>query len=148
MEEILLDDLELDTQDINDVEYAGFWNRFGAILIDGIVIGIPLKIIEVVVGGENEMATIIIAIIGLVVRWLYFALQESSPSQATLGKKALGIRVVDIEGDKISFGRASGRYFGKIISGLILTIGYIMAGFTDKKQALHDMMAKTLVIKD
>ena len=64
-----------------------------------------------------------------------------------MGKKALGIIVTDISGQRISFGRATGRYFAKQLSTIILLIGYIMAAFTEKKQALHDMMAGTLVIK-
>ncbi len=79
-------------------------------------------------------------------QWLYFALMESSVKQGTLGKMALGIIVTDANGNRISFGRATGRYFGKIISGAILCIGYIMAGFTEKKQALHDMIAGCLVV--
>jgi len=82
-----------------------------------------------------------------VIQWLYFAVMESSKHQGTLGKLALGIKVTDMNGDRISFGRATGRYFGKIISGMIIYIGYIMAGLTEKKQALHDMMASCLVIK-
>ncbi|OGU55862.1 MAG: hypothetical protein A2V66_18000 [Ignavibacteria bacterium RBG_13_36_8] len=89
---------------------------------------------------------IFFSILAIIVQWLYFALMESSSKQATLGKMALNIKVVDMSGNRISFGRATGRYFGKIISGLILMIGYIMAGFTEKKQALHDIMANCLVI--
>jgi uncharacterized RDD family membrane protein YckC len=59
----------------------------------------------------------------------------------------LGLRVTDMSGSKISFGQATGRYFGMIISGLILCIGYMMAGFTQHKQALHDMLAGCLVVR-
>jgi uncharacterized RDD family membrane protein YckC len=82
----------------------------------------------------------------IVALWLYYALMESSSKQATLGKLALGIVVTDLNGNRISFGRATGRYFGKIVSGMIFAIGYIMAGFTEKKQALHDMIASCLVV--
>ena len=81
-----------------------------------------------------------------VVSWLYFALMEASARGATLGKMALGIKVTDLNGGRISFGRASGRFFGKILSGAIFYIGYFMAGFTARKQALHDMLAGCLVI--
>lgn len=91
---------------------------------------------------------LIIAAFSIVLQWLYYALMESSKKQATLGKMALGLKVTDMQGNRITFGRATGRYFGKIISGLILNIGYIMAAFTEKKQALHDMMANCLVIID
>lgn len=82
----------------------------------------------------------------LIAGWLYYALMESSTNQGTLGKMALGIKVTDLKGNRISFGKATGRYFGKIVSGMILYIGFIMAGFTEKKQALHDMMAGCLVV--
>jgi uncharacterized RDD family membrane protein YckC len=84
----------------------------------------------------------------IVVTWLYFALMETSVRQGTLGKMALGLFVTDLEGRRISFGRATGRFFAKIITGLVpLFIGYIMAGFTAKRQALHDMIAGCLVLK-
>ena len=88
-----------------------------------------------------------IVVISAVLKWLYYALLESSSWQATLGKMALGLQVTDLEGRRIGFGRATGRFFAKIISGIILYIGFIMAGFTEKKQALHDMIAGTLVVK-
>ncbi len=72
---------------------------------------------------------------------------ESSPQQATLGKMALGLKVTDLRGEPISFGKATGRYFGKFVSELILYVGFMMAGWTEKKQALHDIMAGTLVVK-
>lgn len=79
--------------------------------------------------------------------WLYFSIMESSKAQATIGKMALSLKVTDMEGNRISFGRATGRFFGKFISEIILMIGFMMAGWTEKKQALHDMMADTLVIR-
>ena len=82
----------------------------------------------------------------IIIDWLYYALMESSSKQATIGKMVLGIKVTDMAGNRIGFGKASGRYFGKILSGLILLIGYFMAGFTEKKQALHDILANCLVV--
>jgi len=81
-----------------------------------------------------------------VLTWLYFAVCESSPWQATLGKLALGIRVTDLEGRRISFWRALGRYLAKFLSTIILCIGFMMAGWTRRKQALHDMLCSTLVL--
>jgi uncharacterized RDD family membrane protein YckC len=72
---------------------------------------------------------------------------ERSAKQATVGKLAIGIKVTDLDGGRISFWRALGRTFAKIISGIILFIGYIMAAFTERKQALHDKIADTLVVK-
>jgi len=86
--------------------------------------------------------------IALLLQWLYYAYLESGEKQATWGKQALGIYVTDLTGNRITFGRASGRFFAKIVSGLIpLGIGFIMAGFTDRKQALHDMIASCLVLR-
>lgn len=109
-----------------------------------------LKSLEVVMkNGGSDIVTLIItaSLIFGVITWLYFAIMESSVARATLGKLALGIKVTDIRGNKISFMKATGRYFGKIISGLILCIGYLMAGFTEKKQALHDIMSGCIVIR-
>jgi uncharacterized RDD family membrane protein YckC len=122
-------------------KYAGFWKRFAAAFIDGIILGIFQRIFEAIVNSPP-----IIMIVAVVVAWLYGALMESSPKQATLGKQAVGIIVTDLDGKQISFLRATGRYFAKYLSMIILFIGYIMAGFTEKKQALHDMVAGTLVI--
>jgi uncharacterized RDD family membrane protein YckC len=80
--------------------------------------------------------------------WLYYAYFESSDWQSTIGKRVMSLVVTDLNGNRISFARASGRFFAKIISGLIpLGIGYILAGVTEKKQALHDMIASCLVLR-
>ncbi len=122
------------------MEYAGFWRRFAAFLIDGIILGI-ISAILIFIFDQN-----LTTLAGVIIGWLYYALQESSERQATLGKTVLGIYVTDTEGRRISFLRATGRHFAKILSGLILLIGYIMAAFTARKQALHDMIASTLVL--
>ena len=80
-----------------------------------------------------------------ILTWFYYAGMESSSRQATIGKSIMGIYVTDLDGQRISFLRATGRYFAKILSALILMIGFIMAAFTARKQALHDMIAGTLV---
>jgi uncharacterized RDD family membrane protein YckC len=153
------------------VQYAGFWWRLLAYLIDNIIVSavttllvLPLlfvlgiSVFQAANFGNNfepepEMIfsfvsiIMMIALMSKLMEWLYFAIMESSRHQGTLGKLALGIKVTDTSGRRISFARATGRYFGKILSGLLMMIGYIMAGFTDKKQALHDMLADCLVIK-
>ncbi len=147
------------------MSYAGFWKRFVAYIIDGCITSfvsllfiIPLVIV-IGVGGANEefdnpsmgfLAIIVgmylmIASVLFILQWLYFAIMESTRG-ATFGKMALGIRVTDMNGNPISFGRASGRYFAKIISSVTFCIGYIIAGFSQQKQALHDMIAGCLVI--
>ncbi len=131
------------------VTYAGFWKRFAAAIIDGIVLvvvgGVAGGILGAA-GGDRETINLTGNVTGIVLNMLYFALMESSTLQATLGKMALGIQVTDLHGNPISFGRAVGRHFAKILSAVILLIGYVMAGFTEKKQALHDMIAGCLVV--
>ena len=97
--------------------------------------------------GINLVSIVVRFVFGALVKWIYEALMESSSRQATVGKIALGLKVTDLEGKRISFSRASGRVFGKYISAMIFFIGYIMAGFTERKQALHDMIAGTLVVR-
>ncbi|HDM76019.1 MAG TPA: RDD family protein [Deltaproteobacteria bacterium] len=134
--------------------YAGFWKRFAAAFLDGIItgiagglIGFALGFVLVALGTRDpDLMRGIGNIVGAILGWLYFALMESSQTQGTLGKMALGIKVTDLNGHRIGFGKATGRYFGKIISAMILFIGFLMIGFTKKKQGLHDMMAGCLVV--
>ena len=159
-----------------NVTYAGFWLRFVAHLIDGLILGvgvfalvIPLVFLTGLAAtleslphrlegmeGQPNPALIgaifslvfMFVIVGVLLQWLYFAYLESGEKQATWGKQALGLYVTDGAAERVSFGRASGRFFAKIISGMIpLGIGYIMAGFTERKQALHDMIAGCLVLR-
>ncbi len=143
--------------------YAGFWLRFVAFLIDEILVSIVVVGADAAVGyilginldlraGISRRALFGHALplkfaIGTITHWLYWAGLESSVYQATLGKMALGLKVTDLNGDPISFARATGRYFAKFISAIILWIGFMMAGWTARKQALHDIMASTLVVK-
>lgn len=149
--------------------YAGFWIRFVALIIDLLIIGVVSSFVIIPVLGavgvmgssmgdlsdmdESFMAGMIaalsgtMAIVNLVVNWLYFSLLESSSWQATLGKRAVGIKVTNENGQRVSFITATIRYIGKVVSGAILLIGYIMAAFTAKKQALHDLIASTYVVK-
>lgn len=89
---------------------------------------------------------LIIVFIKIVISYFYYALFESSAKQATPGKMIVNLVVVDLNGNRISFSRASGRYFGKILSGIIFYIGYIIAAFTERKQALHDILSGCLVL--
>jgi uncharacterized RDD family membrane protein YckC len=128
-------------------EYAGFWRRLLASFIDTVVLSIPLVPLYVLFFWEPNMEDLLtFYAVGLILPWLYFAAMESSSRQATLGKMALGIVVTDAHGRRISFVRATGRHFGKIVSGLILDIGYLMIAFTQRKQGLHDIMAECLVV--
>ncbi|MFZ0212421.1 MAG: RDD family protein [Candidatus Acidiferrales bacterium] len=159
------------------VAYGGFWLRFVAYIIDALILAVPLGFLFVaffassgILNSFNSSSPfspdsfahlmgmrIILrfVLLAFVAEWLYYALLESSPWQATVGKKALGIYVTDLSGGRISFGRATGRYFSMIVFRLVPILGAflfwpidcICAGFTDKKQALHDMMAGCLVIR-
>jgi uncharacterized RDD family membrane protein YckC len=153
------------------VEFGGFWLRFLAYLIDGavitlgiIVVAIPLIFLTGLgallsqIHPEEEVGdagfwvimgvVFLFATVSLAVTWLYHAWMESSEWQATVGKKALGLVVTDMAGRRVSFGRATGRHFGKIVTNMVpFLIGYIMAGFTERKQALHDMIAGCLILR-
>jgi uncharacterized RDD family membrane protein YckC len=153
------------------VQYAGFWMRFAAYLIDRVVMGLGFLAIAIALlfttglgtalgrlhprEDPGEVAALlgvtfifVLIAIAIVGSWLYHAYLESSDWHATVGKKIFNMKVTDMEGRPISFGRASGRFFAKIVSWMIpLGIGYIIAGFTEKKQAIHDMIASCLVLR-
>lgn len=142
-------------------KFAGFWLRTLALIIDGVLCQIaafilafplgfalgvsmagtsPMSEIEAVAGGLGF-------VLGILIQWLWFTVPESSRWQATVGKKLLGLKVTDEAGERIGFGRANGRYWSKILSALLLCIGFIMVAFTGKKQGLHDKIASTLVVR-
>ncbi len=149
------------------LRYAGFWRRFFASWIDSFIIGLVIGPIYALVAGgssallstaasEQAMADAVTAYSGIMVvislifiplTFLYYCLMESSGARGTLGKLILGIRVTDLAGQRISFGRALGRNLAKMLSGLILGIGYLMVAFTARKQALHDMIAGCVVVR-
>lgn len=153
-------------------KYAGFWLRFVAYIIDKILIsvvqwmvilpvlgalGISIATMEnmdymseedaigMVIGMVSTMIGSIL--VAYVIELIYFSIMESSKHQATIGKIALGLKVTDTNGKALDFGRALLRNLGKIVSQMIIYIGYIMAGLTEKKQALHDMIANAVVVK-
>lgn len=152
------------------VQYAGFWLRFVAYLIDSMVASVAFVILLIPIlvfsgamaaigrlsNGEDpgDVAALVVSILAGVAllaagAWLYYALLESSSWQGTIGKKALSLKVTDMSGNPVTFGRASGRFFARFITELIpLRIGYILAGFTEKKQAIHDMIASCLVVRN
>ncbi len=145
------------------VRYGGFWIRFLAVVIDSFLISAVIYpvsfIIALLIAGAGyavrmpsmgvQLVTAISAFtLGVLGNWLYEALLLSSERQATVGKMILRLRVTDLEGQRIEFGRATARHFAKYLSGMVLLIGYIMAAFTDRHRALHDMIAGTLVRRD
>jgi len=139
--------------------YGGFWIRVGAYIIDYLILLVPGMIINASLQfalGLNrqagppdpaQLASIgMISLIPLVLNWLYYALMESSSKQATVGKMACGLMVIDERGQRISFGRATGRYFAKILSFMVCFIGVIMVGVDERKRGWHDQLAKTFVV--
>lgn len=140
------------------MQYAGFWIRVAAYLIDflitafiGGIIGMVFGVAAVGTGTDLSdpfgAANSALNLVSILVGVAYFAGLESSSWQGTIGKKAVGLVVTDMNGNRISFLRALGRYVGKFLSAMIIFIGFIMVGFTERKQGLHDMIASTLVLK-
>jgi uncharacterized RDD family membrane protein YckC len=153
------------------VSYAGFWLRFLAWMIDeAMLVGIGFVVLGRLVSlarvgsifrsfepldnmddwydvlGLGAVVFFFAAFVGI--SWLYHAAMESSAWQGTIGKRALGIVVTDLNGAKVDFWRASGRFFSRIVSNMIpLGIGYALAGFTKQKQALHDLISSCLVLR-
>ena len=152
--------------------FAAFWKRAVAFVVDAAIVitlfclliyavnillalpveyspiferGVSLKMSPYVKEHFVEIV-LLYSFLKLTVLIPYFALLESSRLQATFGKLLLGIKVVDLSGKRISFARATGRFFAKILSGQVLLIGYLMAAFTERKQTLHDLLAGTLVV--
>jgi uncharacterized RDD family membrane protein YckC len=152
-------------------DHAGFWKRVAAYILDAIVLYIPNALIQKMFGGDAAEATMKQAqlaapndpnvlltalvqyyhtmlpalLVITLITWLYFALCESSVWQATLGKLALGIRVTDMHGARISLPRALGRYPAKYLSAIFLGVGFLMVAWTRRKQGLHDLLAGTAV---
>jgi len=142
--------------------YAGFGWRFLAVFLDGILVAVVSNMLGLFVGvvvgvggvaaGVNEdavsaIAGLLGAFLGIGIGWFYEAFMVSSSYQGTLGKMAVGIVVTDLQGRRISFLKATGRHFGKLISTFALMAGYLMQPFTEKRQALHDMLAGCLVLR-
>lgn len=145
--------------------YSGFFRRAIAFILDTLLISIPTALVFMPLLGvqltgasspdqlsELQQGFVFLTFLSwqffsILASWLYFAILESSSAQATLGKRILGIKVVGKEGQRISFARATGRFFSKSLSYAIFWIGFIMAGFTNRKRALHDMIAETYVVK-
>jgi len=147
------------------VRYGGFWIRVVAAIIDGILVRVVVHPVAVILGiGGLTMGGLglhglrhgvglplllfgsgVLAVLTIGASWLYEALMLSSSYQATLGKMIFGMKVTDLNGNRLSFAHATGRHFAKYLSGMILGIGYIMVGLSERKQGLHDMIAGTLV---
>lgn len=144
-----------------EVVYAGFWKRVAANVLDSMVIGIAGGIVAAILGalmgamlgmgggmgsGGFIAIQLVTNLVSLAITAFYYAWFHASTGQATLGKMAVGIKVVRSDGDTITFLRGIGRYFGFLLSSLIFGIGLLMAAFTERKQGLHDILCDTLVV--
>ena len=153
----------IEAQAAAPVVYAGFWRRVAASIIDTIILWLIGFVVGFVIGflvgfsvvlsragtggAAAALSSPLATLAGIIVGVLYGPLQESSSAQATFGKRALGIIVTDTQGQPISFRRALARNLGKILSSLILCIGFLMVALTARKQGLHDKLAGTLVVR-
>lgn len=139
-----------------ELELAPLDKRFLAWLIDTIIVFAVQYLINSILLQFNSLLWLVddstgLTLMGgqnmsLIISWFYYAFQESSPAQATFGKRAMGIRVVTIHGGRLSFLNATGRYFAKILGAILLLIGFIMIFFNKKRQGLHDKLANTYVV--
>ena len=136
-------------------QYADFWARVGAGILDIFILGVGYAIIESIVFG-NEVSTyyeqsLEVAgqslLLSVLVSWLYFCLLQSSKYQATYGMRVLGIKIYDEKFNSVEFWRLTGRYFSTSLSALILFIGFFMIGWTQRKQGLHDIVARTIHLR-
>ena len=139
---------------MEDVKYAGFWIRLGAVLIDLMVMGVVLYIPSTVIYGSEYwvgdqffygfwdlMFSYVLPLVGTIWFWLRFS--------GTPGKMVLKLKIVDAgTGNKLTFGQAIGRYFAYILSAIPFFLGYIWVGFDKRKQGWHDKLAGTIVIRN
>jgi uncharacterized RDD family membrane protein YckC len=130
--------------------YAAFIKRCGAYVLDQLIIAVIILPLAYLLFNDasaysNQFQSSFLGLY-ILIGWIYFAKQESSPAQATWGKKLLAIKVTDSNGERISFAKASGRFFSRFISAMLYGIGFLMAAWTEQKQALHDKMCDTYVV--
>lgn len=152
MKSELLDDLDYLDQKIPEHIYVGFWKRLLAAFLDGIALFVILilwvaitELLGLVL--PSEMTSFLEEFGMLIIVLLYFPLWESSSSQGSIGKQILGVKVVDKEGQRLTFWRALARSVSKILSYSIASIGFVMIAFMDKKRGLHDLIVETYVVE-
>jgi uncharacterized RDD family membrane protein YckC len=138
--------------------YAGFWIRFLASLIDGLIVGVPFVVLGLALGSTagytgglpfNPGGNLAVNVLSIVVGMLYFGLLEGGPTGQTVGKKVCNIRVVDVENHQPGIGtaRGIGRYFARWLSQLVFYLGYFWMLWDPRKQCWHDKLARTLVVR-
>ena len=165
MASIMAPDAEIDR---TDIVYAGFWRRVAAYQLDSFILGIASYIVIIpfamIIGIGGQYAStlqqddpsaffmsivpmmILMYLLIFAIQAVYFAWMHSRPAQATLGKMAVGIKATNADGSRISFGKGILRWLSMFVSALLLGFGFLMAGFTDRKRALHDIMCDTVVV--
>jgi len=139
---------------VEQVAYAGFWRRFLGLLIDVLVTYFPVACVRVLLGLPRggsldplQPAAWWAACAELVIDWLYVAILISSPWRATLGQAVMDLHVTDLKGDRISFARASLRFLAQVLNLVTLGFGLVMQVFTARRQALHDLVSGTVVVR-
>jgi len=138
------------------LDYAGFWRRLAALMLDGVIISVVNMVLYLPMGflavGAQDDPTFLVAY-QLVIMFLQIMIAAAYATWfvgkygATPGKMALKIKIVTADGDRISYGRALGRHFATMISGMTMGIGYLMAGFDEQKRTLHDRICDTRVVR-
>lgn len=132
-------------------EFIGFWKRVVAYIIDVVIVMVVAFVVSIILrmvmtfSSEEAVGQMAMSVYTIVF-FSYFILLESSAKQATVGKGLLGMKVINRDGERLSILNAAGRNIARILSGLIFAIGYLMVLFTKKRQALHDILAKTYVV--
>lgn len=131
------------------LNYAGFWLRFSAAIIDTLILWIPCSLFRWVFVGNSESAFLLaVDFLQMTLVWcLYYGFLESSRKQGTLGKQILGLRVCDIDRNRLSFTHAVARYLMGFVAAVPFGFGLMMVGWTKRKQGLHDIICKCLVVR-
>src|SRR2546428_7240082 len=135
--------------ELSGTQYGGFWIRFLALLVDSavlFVVSVALLAGAVTALGFESLTPVTFAV--WLICFLYWPILHASARQATFGKALLGLKVARLDGSRISILRSLGRELAKVLSSAVFMVGYIMAAFTGRKQALHDLVASTYVIRE
>jgi uncharacterized RDD family membrane protein YckC len=127
--------------------YGGFWARFAALIIDNAILTIVAMVLIIAASLVDESLAALASFAYFIGALLYWPLMEASARQATLGKQLLGLQVTDGAGERLSFVRSLLRNIAKIISAIPLYIGFLLAAFTSRKQALHDIITNCMVVR-